>query len=108
MMRPTSPKSVLVIEDDDAQRQYLAQLLRAEGYRVEEAPDCEQALALLRDSPTPDAVLLDWVLPACPAGSSCASCGATRTWPPSPWPWSRASPRRPGRAACSAAPRSCP
>jgi len=57
----TAPK-VLVVEDDDAIRTFIAEALAGVGYRVSESPDGEHALARLDVDP-PDVVLLDLHLP---------------------------------------------
>ena len=59
MTQPT----VLVVEDEPAQRAVLAYNLASEGYRVIEAENGEEAL-LLVDEETPDVVVLDWMLPS--------------------------------------------
>lgn len=56
------PMEILVVEDEPAQREMLAQFLRKQGHRVEEASDGEGALELLR-SQTWDAVILDQKMP---------------------------------------------
>jgi len=55
---------VLIVEDDDNERELLAGLLRMDGCYVETAPDGEEAFAQL-SSPghRPDVVLLDMMLP---------------------------------------------
>ncbi len=53
---------LLVIEDDDALCESIADVLRFTGYEVETARDADGALQLLRDEPAPDAILLDMVL----------------------------------------------
>lgn len=54
--------SVLLVEDEPAQREVLAYNLEAEGFDVLRASDGEEALMLLEETP-PDIVLLDWMLP---------------------------------------------
>ena len=56
--RPT----VLVVEDEPAQREVLAYNLEAEGFRVARAENGEEAL-LLVDEGAPDVIVLDWMLP---------------------------------------------
>ncbi len=56
--RPT----VLVVEDEPAQREVLAYNLEAEGFRVLRAEDGEEALLLIDEAP-PDIVVLDWMMP---------------------------------------------
>lgn len=54
---------LLVVEDDPALCESLADILRFSGYEVETAEDGETALRRLRQAPRPDAILLDLVLP---------------------------------------------
>ncbi len=54
--------SVLVVEDEPAQREVLTYNLEAEGFRVTQADNGEEAL-LLVDEEMPDLILLDWMLP---------------------------------------------
>jgi two-component system phosphate regulon response regulator PhoB len=54
--------SVLVVEDEPAQREVLAYNLEAEGFRVIRAETGDEALMLV-DEETPDIVVLDWMLP---------------------------------------------
>ncbi len=58
MAQPT----VLLVEDEGAQREVLSYNLQAEGFRVAAAADGEEALMLVGES-TPDLILLDWMLP---------------------------------------------
>jgi DNA-binding response OmpR family regulator len=55
-------RRILVVEDDTAIRTQTAQLLRDEGYEVDEAASAEQGLALL-DVRRPDCIVLDVMLP---------------------------------------------
>jgi DNA-binding response OmpR family regulator len=56
-------RRVLVVDDDEAERAALADIMRADGYAVVLAEDGEQALAALdRDAP-PALVLLDLMMP---------------------------------------------
>jgi CheY-like chemotaxis protein len=57
------PLNVLVVDDDDAVRLGLAELLASAGIRVVAAVDGQHALELLATGFTPCAVLLDWVMP---------------------------------------------
>jgi DNA-binding NtrC family response regulator len=59
---PNQKASILIIDDQPSVRFGLRSLLEAEGYRVMEAPDGEQALALLTKS-APQLILLDLRLP---------------------------------------------
>src|SRR5512143_3775089 len=54
---------LLVVEDDAALCESIADILRFTGYEVETAQDGEAALRLLREAPLPDAILLDMLLP---------------------------------------------
>jgi len=54
---------ILVVEDDRVQAEFLAQVLRLEGYSVVVARTGSEALANANASPLPDLVLVDVVLP---------------------------------------------
>jgi diguanylate cyclase (GGDEF)-like protein len=58
---PTRAK-ILVVDDSQAQREQLAQVLRAEGYEVVEARDGRETIKAVRTA-QPDLVLLDMILP---------------------------------------------
>lgn len=58
MPQPT----VLIVEDEPAQREVLAYNLEAEGFRVVKAENGEEGL-LMVDEETPDIIVLDWMLP---------------------------------------------
>lgn len=53
---------ILVVEDEPALREMVAENLREAGYAVDEAEDVAAAWRLVRTAP-PDLVLLDWMLP---------------------------------------------
>ena len=55
--------TVLVVEDESAQREVLKYNLEAEGFRVASAENGEEAL-LLVDEVSPDVIVLDWMLPS--------------------------------------------
>lgn len=57
-MQPT----VLVIEDEPAQREMIAYNLESEGFRVIKTGDGNEALLLIEEE-DPDLILLDWMLP---------------------------------------------
>ena len=61
MVAPAQP-TVLVVEDEAAQREVLAYNLQAEGYGVAKAENGEEALMLVQES-APDLIVLDWMLP---------------------------------------------
>ena len=53
---------VLIVEDEEAQREVLAYNLEAEGFRVTRAEDGEEGLLMVSEDP-PDVMVLDWMLP---------------------------------------------
>jgi len=55
---------VLVVDDAEGIRSYLANLVKARGYQVETADGGESALARLESDPMPDLVLLDIMMPS--------------------------------------------
>ncbi|MBM7066788.1 phosphate regulon transcriptional regulator PhoB [Actibacterium sp. 188UL27-1] len=62
MAPPAEQPTVLVVEDEPAQREVLAYNLEAEGFRVSRAENGEEALILV-DEDAPDIIVLDWMLP---------------------------------------------
>ena len=58
MIRPT----VLLVEDEPAQREMLAYNLEAEGFDVITADNGEDGLILV-DENDPDLIVLDWMMP---------------------------------------------
>ncbi|CRL09834.1 Phosphate regulon transcriptional regulatory protein PhoB [Phaeobacter italicus] len=54
--------TVLVVEDELAQREVLAYNLEADGFRVLRAENGEEALLLVEED-TPDIIVLDWMMP---------------------------------------------
>lgn len=54
--------SVLIVEDEPAQREVLAYNLGAEGFRVVLAGDGEEAMLLVQEE-MPDIIVLDWMMP---------------------------------------------
>lgn len=61
MMGSDQP-TVLLVEDEPAQREVLSYNLEAEGFRVIQAGNGEEALVLV-DEVSPDVVVLDWMMP---------------------------------------------
>jgi CheY-like chemotaxis protein len=59
----TSTPPVLVVDDNDALRENLAEALELEGYSVAIAANGEAALHRLAQEPLPGVVLLDYALP---------------------------------------------
>ncbi|MCC2667993.1 MAG: Sensory box histidine kinase/response regulator [Armatimonadetes bacterium] len=54
---------ILIVEDNEVTATSLAQVFRWEGYRVQTAPNGEQALALLKSGERPAIILLDLMMP---------------------------------------------
>jgi two-component system, OmpR family, phosphate regulon response regulator PhoB len=54
--------TVLLVEDEPSQREVLSYNLEAEGFRVVQAENGEEALLLVGEA-APDLILLDWMLP---------------------------------------------
>ena len=69
--------SVLVVEDEPAQREVLAYNLKAEGFQVGMAESGDEALVVF-DEMSPDIVVLDWMLPGVSGIEIC------RRWKSSP------------------------
>jgi two-component system phosphate regulon response regulator PhoB len=59
---PADQPTVLVVEDEAAQREILTYNLEAEGFRVSRAVNGEEALVLVAEE-NPDIIVLDWMLP---------------------------------------------
>jgi two-component system response regulator MprA len=58
----TSPKCILVVDDEESIRDVIAETLELEGYRVEKAADGREALLMVRAT-RPDAIVLDLMMP---------------------------------------------
>ena len=54
--------SILIVEDEQSQREILCYNLKADGYEVLSAENGEEAL-LVVDEASPDIILLDWMMP---------------------------------------------
>ena len=54
---------ILVVDDEAFIRLYLEEVLADEGHEVRSARDGAEALKLLEDSPPPDLILLDLMMP---------------------------------------------
>ena len=61
-MAPSDQPCVLVVEDEPAQREVMSYNFEAEGFRVAQASNGEEALMLVEES-APDVIVLDWMLP---------------------------------------------
>ncbi|WP_424967411.1 phosphate regulon transcriptional regulator PhoB [Dinoroseobacter sp. S375] len=58
----TEQPTVLLVEDEPAQREVLSYNLEAEGFRVAEAENGDEAMLLVEEE-HPDIIVLDWMLP---------------------------------------------
>jgi CheY-like chemotaxis protein len=56
-------KVVLIVDDDQALRETICEVLEDEGYRAVGVTDGEQALRYLNGAPRPCAILLDLMMP---------------------------------------------
>jgi CheY-like chemotaxis protein len=54
---------ILIVEDEAAIRETLAEILEDEGYTVARAPNGQEALAYLRSNDPPRLILLDLMMP---------------------------------------------
>ncbi|MGK3996505.1 response regulator [Sorangium sp. So ce1024] len=61
--RPSRPGAIFVIEDDRGVSEALVEVLTDEGYDVTTAGNGAEALARLRDAPTPALIVLDLMMP---------------------------------------------
>ena len=59
----TAHHRILIVDDNDALRENLVELLESEGFLVSEAPGGQQALAMLASGPLPSVVLVDMMMP---------------------------------------------
>jgi len=57
-----SAPTVLLVEDEPAQREVLAYNLAAEGFAVTQAANGEEAMMLVNEA-APDLIVLDWMMP---------------------------------------------
>lgn len=62
-MASAEQPTVLVVEDEPAQREVLSYNFSAEGFRVVQAENGEEGLILV-DEENPDIIVLDWMLPS--------------------------------------------
>ncbi len=72
---------VLVVDDDPAVRRSLERALKLEGYKVELAEGGRQALSVLMDH-SPDAVVLDLMMPEVDGLEVCRRLRAAGDWTP--------------------------
>jgi len=62
------PARILVVDDNEALRENLAEALELEGYEVAVAPDGVKALARLDEDPSFEVILLDLMMPGMSGG----------------------------------------
>lgn len=62
-MAAVEQPTVLIVEDEPAQREVLSYNFEAEGFHVAQAGNGEEALILV-DEIAPDVIVLDWMLPS--------------------------------------------
>jgi CheY-like chemotaxis protein len=67
-MPPPPNTKILVVDDNDALRENLAEALEIEGYSVAVASDGAGALVRLAEDPLPNVVLLDLMMPGLDGG----------------------------------------
>ncbi len=58
-----SRKTILIVEDNDVQREGLGVVLRNAGYNALLSADAREAVAILKRVATPDLILLDMMIP---------------------------------------------
>ena len=61
--------TVLLVEDEDAVRVFAARTLKNKGYKVLQARTGEQALDILRDTPSVDLMITDMMMPGMDGGT---------------------------------------
>ena len=71
-MAPTSPRCLLLVEDDALVRETVAAMLEDEGYEVVEAANADAALSLVRDGLEAPLIVTDVDLGAGPSGAELA------------------------------------
>src|SRR3954462_7247097 len=59
----TKPPLILIVDDEPTMLRYLRTLLEVEGYRVETATNGAEAMQRLQQTPTPELLLLDVLMP---------------------------------------------
>ena len=59
----TAKRRILVVDDAEGIRSYLASLLELRGFQVDTAEDGQSALALLESGAAPDLIILDVMMP---------------------------------------------
>ncbi len=79
-MTDTAPVHLLVVDDEQALRQPLAEYLARQGFAVSQAASAAEARSLLRDS-APDLVLLDIMMPGEDGLSLCRHLTESRAIP---------------------------
>lgn len=80
MERHSARRRALVVEDDGAVRELLADTLELRGFDVVCAERAEEALALLEGGPAPDLVVLDRLMPGMSGDDLLRRMRATPAW----------------------------
>lgn len=63
--------TVLLVDDDDLDRFLVRLMLDSAGYRVLEAPSAEAALEMMGSAGSPDALVVDYVMPGMDGAEFC-------------------------------------
>jgi len=79
-----SSKTVLIVEDNDIEREGLAAVVQDQGYQVQLAANGTEALSYLQKTPTPDVVLLDMMMAPEDGWQVLRKVQRSRTQPPVP------------------------
>jgi DNA-binding NtrC family response regulator len=61
--RPTLPSTVYIVDDDPSTVEVLKEALSRHGHRAHGFTDPVEALARIHEGPTPDAIVLDCIMP---------------------------------------------
>jgi two-component system chemotaxis response regulator CheY len=72
-------RQILVVEDDDAIRALVSEVLRDDGYDVREATNGVEALEVLRDE-RPDLIVLDLMMPVMDGWTFVEECRRKPCW----------------------------
>lgn len=77
----TNPTFILVVEDDEAIRDSIVELMSEEGYKVTAARNGALGIAFLQETPLlPDLILLDLMMPVMDGFEFCRQKSAQPAW----------------------------